>query len=217
MELHLRCLPVAILLLLSAGSAKSSQENWLKIRTLSFRYPKPIEDLRKLDWKNFSYQVVMDQPRSKSRVISLKDGKYEEPYPEGGGEQWFFESISYCSNGSDDHQYAVVRLIQVVTGGSSTNFQVVQLMQLRGRRLFLLGQIWAYGFRSPVSIPNSKQFDVDCRDNRITITSDLWTDSDPHCCPSMAEINRLSFADGKLKLLSRQRIAVGARNSEGPN
>lgn len=128
-----------------------------------------------VDFRNFSYPEASEswqQNQPDEANFDLINGVYhfpDEPNPLIG---IFFEKVIYNDVTHDGADEAIV-VLGMHNSGSSGYYKMVYVFECKDDRPLLI-----------CSAEYERAYKVKVRNHQIVVTAPLWTEDDPHCCPT---------------------------------
>lgn len=164
----------------------------------NYSYPKTPTSLRGLDLRN-SQVIFFGENAAPDLRADLYDGTYEKG-DKTGGESVAFSWLTTLDNSSTGPDYAVAYYTWVTWAGSTSDFGVVQLLQLQDGRLKVIQQIL---FNTRGSGKAGASFSAKSRILTVRGLNE-WE----HCCPTGLDMLGFHLKDGLLKRVSYQKVPL---------
>jgi hypothetical protein len=138
----LAVLLLAGLTLCQSQKAYDSREDYGQLyqaRSVEIAYEDEFDSIRQVDFKNLIVHVFDDSGKV-SLKARLKKGKYSHEEPLDFQYVWF-RSVHYLDSNGKEPGRAIVKFGYQGTAVSSCNSVMIQVFELRGKRLFLTQNI----------------------------------------------------------------------------
>ena len=178
--------------------AQEKSRPTLKICYPHYSYPETLASLRRLDLKD-SEVVTFDEGGRPGPKAHLRAGKCEVRFKETSywlGLKWSM----VLQNEPSETEIAVAQFDLVETAGSSSDYGVVQVFQLKEGRLSVVQQI-LFNTRGSAKVGAT----LDARSNTLTIRGvHGWE----HCCPTELDVVRFRIDGDLFKLMGHRKVPL---------
>ena len=168
----------------------------MKVVTPDHVYATTTESLRRLDFHNLQFRIFDEHGKS-MLAARLRNGKYESKWTPENGSNWL--RLDWVRFVDEESHFAIASLSWVTTGGSSSDFGVVQVFTLREGHPVVVQQI----------LFNTRG----CGASSALTTHPLlltvkgvhgWE----HCCPKTIDVIKLNWAGGSFQRRSHRSVSL---------
>jgi hypothetical protein len=175
---------------------RTESEPTVEVVTPDHVYATSTESLRHLDFHNLQFRIFDEHGKS-MLAARLRNGKYESKWTPGNGSNWL--RLDWVRFVDEESQFAIASLSWVTTGGSASDFGVVQVFTLREGHPVVVQQI----------LFNTRG----CGASSALTTHPLlltikgvhgWE----HCCPNTLDVIKFNWAGGSFQRRSHHSVSL---------
>lgn len=173
-----------------------TQQPTVEVTAPQHVYRMRIGSLRGVDFRNFHFHIFNEHGNS-ILTAKLRNGKYESVWTLRDGSNWL--RPDWLRFMGEQSEFAIVSLSWVSTGGSASDFGVVQVFSLRSQHPVVVQQILFNTRGCNASSEFSSLYRV------LTIKGvHGWE----HCCPTTADVMQFRWTDGSFRMKSQHSVPL---------
>jgi hypothetical protein len=150
-------------------------------------YVATTTSLKDLDFRNFQFHIF-DRHGASELTAKLRKGIYESKWTVQNGANWL--RLDWVQFLGEEPEFAIVSLSWVTTGGSASDFGVVQVLTLREKHPVVVQQIFFNTRGCGASSDLNK---------RLLLLTIKGVHGWEHCCPKTLDVIEFGWADGSFQ------------------
>jgi hypothetical protein len=175
---------------------RSELEPTVEVVTPDHVYATTTESLRRLDFHNLQFRIFDEHGKS-MLAARLRNGKYESKWTPENGSNWL--RLDWVRVVDEESQFVIASLSWVTTGGSASDFGIVEVFTLREGHPVVVQQI----------LFNTRG----CGASSALTTHPLlltikgvhgWE----HCCPKTLDVIKFNWTGGSFQRRSHRSVSL---------